>query len=106
MNNKDTGGEKGVTDEWISVNTWTMEYTMDAIERSLGEKFDPKNEAHMMLLKDLMWPYIYETMNLINIFDTSMVVTNSVLFYIYPDIYVDANGKAKDGYPSMVASSH
>lgn len=106
MASKDMGGEKGVNDEWIGTNTWTLDLTIEAIEKGLGEKFDAKNEAHMMLMKDLTWPYLYETLNLVNTFESSMFITNSVLFYIYPDLYVHADGKAKDGYPKMIATSH
>ena len=102
----DTGGEKGINDEWIGTNTWTLDLTIEAIEKGMGEKFDPKNEAHMMMMKDLTWPYLYETLNLVNTFESSMVITNTVLYYIYPDMYVEADGKAKEGYPSMVATSH
>lgn len=65
-------GEYTVVDEWVSVNSWTLPYTMEVIEKETGAKFDVKNEDHMQALKDYTWPYIYETMNLINIYDTMM----------------------------------
>ena len=95
MAGKDVGGEKGITDEWIDTNTWTLELTIEAIEKETKEKFDPKNESHMTMLKDLTWPYLYETLNLVNTFESMMVVTNSVLFYIFPDLYVEEDGNAK-----------
>lgn len=49
---------------------------------------------------------MYETLNLVNTFDGEMVITNTVLFYLFPELYIDNDGKALDGYPKIVASSH
>lgn len=79
---------------------------MKALENGLGEPFDSKNEIHMKLLKDLTWPYLFETLNLVNTYEGYTYIMNSVLFYIMPSLYVDEKGYARDGYPMMVATSH
>ena len=99
-------GEKGLTDDWINSNTWTLKLSMTALENGLGEPFDIKNEIHMKLFKDFTWPYLYETLNLVNTYEASTFITNSILFYFIPSLYVDEKGFAKDGYPMLVATSH
>ena len=49
MSGKDRG-EKGLVDDWVGTNTWTLNLSMQAIETGLGEKFDVENEIHMKML--------------------------------------------------------
>ena len=102
MNDK---GEYGIVDEWVAVNTWTLAYTMEVIEKDTGAKFDPENEEHIQALKDYTWPYLYETMNLITIWDMLMYPENLFWFWCFPEMYVDSKGIALDGYPLMLAKS-
>ena len=60
----------------------------------------------MKLLNDATWPYLYETLNLVNTFEGNMAITNTVLFYLLPELYIDNDGNALDGYPKLAASSH
>jgi hypothetical protein len=99
-------GNYTVVDEWVSVNTWSLPYTMEVVEKDLGVKFDVKNKEHIQVLKDYTWPYLYETMNLINIWDYAMWPTNAFYLWLFPDMYVDSNGIAKDGYPLILAKSY
>ena len=99
-------GEYTVVDDWVAVNTWTLPYTMEVIEKDKGVKFDVKNEDHMQELKDYTWPYIYETMNLINYYDVMMWPINAFWFMCMPSMYVDSNGIALDGYPLILAKSY
>lgn len=99
-------GHYGIVEEWVTVNTWTMAYTIEIIEKDTGVTFDATNETHMQKLKDYTWPYIFEQMNLINIMDGSSWMTNTFWFLFCPQMYVDNDGNALDGYPLMLAKSH
>ena len=59
-------GEYGIVDDWVNVNTWTFQYTIEVIEKDTGVAFDMDNETHMQKLKDFTWPYLFEQMNMIN----------------------------------------
>ena len=48
----------------------------------------------MKLLNDATWPYLYETLNLVNTFEGNMAITNTVLFYLLPELYIDNDGNA------------
>jgi hypothetical protein len=98
-------GEYAFIDDWVSVNTWTFKYTIEVIEKDTGVPFDLGNETHMNKLKDYTWPYVYEQMNLVNRFAGGMWLTNALWFTLCPQMYVDEEGIALDGYPLMLAKS-
>jgi hypothetical protein len=74
-------GHYDIVDQWVVVNTWTLAYTREVIEKDTGVDFDPSNETHMQKLKDFVWPYIFEQMNLINVTSYSLWWLNT--FWIF-----------------------
>ena len=103
---KDQNGNYSIVDNWVKVNTWTFEYTIEVIEKDTGVTFDPTNETHMKKMKDYTWPYLHEQMNLLNLYESHTWELNTIWFLFCPQMYMDDDGYAKDGYPLMVAKSH
>ena len=103
---KDEDGHYRFIDDWVAVNTWSFAYTIEVIEKDTGVAFDANNETHMLKLKDFTWPYLFEQMNMINYLESSMWITNTFWFLLCPQMYVDGDGNALDGYPLMMAKSH
>ena len=101
----DGNGDYKIVDEWVAVNTWTLAYTIQIIEKDTGVTFDANNEIHVAKLHDFVWPYLYEQLNLVNSFGTYGWVMNTILIVICPKLYVDADGYAVDGYPMIMAKS-
>ena len=98
-------GEYGIVDDWVNVNTWTFQYTIEVIEKDTGVAFDMTNETHMQKLKDFTWPYIFEQLNMIN-YSSNMFLTHTFWILLCPSMYVDEEGMALDGFPLMLAKSH
>lgn len=59
----------------------------------------------MQKLKDFTWPYVFEQMNLVNYTSWVLWTSNTFWFLFCPQMYVDSDGYALDGYPLMIAKS-
>lgn len=102
----DDNGNYGVVDDWVAVNTWTMAYTTKVIERESGKSWDASDEQHLQMMEDYTWAYIFEQMNALNAVSIISWYPNTFWMIFCPNMYVDDQGNALDGYPLMMAKSY